>query len=120
MQNDPSFFRDLELRRTRALVEKNSLVLEELHSQDYQLITPSGKVFSRERYLDMIVNGTFYSNWEVGEMFYRITSDMAVIRYTAKITFPSGKVVTCWHTDSYENISNAWQAVWSQATEVGS
>lgn len=32
--------------------------------------------------------------------------------------FPSGREVTCWHIDAYENRAGLWQAVWSQATEV--
>ena len=119
MQEDQVFFAELEKRRTRALVEKDSETLEELHSREYQLITPSGRVFNRKRYLDMIMNEPFYSNWEVEDLSCRVTASMAVLRYKATISFPSGKVMTCWHTDTYEKISNTWQAVWSQATELG-
>ena len=112
------FFRALELRRTRALVERDLPTLEELHSPDYQLITPAGKVFSREAYLGAIQAAPFYAGWLVGEMGFRISAQMAVVRYKAHLRFPSGGEVVCWHTDSYERRAQGWQAVWSQATRI--
>jgi uncharacterized protein DUF4440 len=112
------FFRELELRRTRALVERDMKALNELHAPEYELITPAGKVFDRERYLGAIESEPFYTAWEVGEMAFRISPSMAIVRYKARLTFPSGREVTCWHTDAYENRAGQWQAVWSQATEV--
>lgn len=112
------FFRALELRRTRALVERDLATLDELHSPDYQLITPAGKVFSREAYLGAIKTEPFYAGWLVGEMSFRISAQMAVVRYKAHLRFPSGREVVCWHTDSYERRVQGWQAVWSQATGI--
>ena len=43
---------------------------------------------------------------------------MAVVRYQARITFPSGRIVECWHSDTYELQAGGWLAVWSQATEA--
>lgn len=114
------FFRALEHRRTRALVARDLATLEALHAPQYQLITPSGKVFSREAYLGAIEAEPFYAGWELGPMSFRVTADMAVVRYTAQLRFPSGREVVCWHTDSYERRSQGWQAVWSQATEIAS
>lgn len=112
------FFRTLELRRTRALVERDLATLEALHAPDYQLITPSGKVFSRQAYFSAIEAEPFYSGWEVGEMIVRRSPQMAVVRYKARLGFPSGRVLVCWHTDSYERSAQGWQAVWSQATAL--
>lgn len=112
------FVRTLELRRTRALVERDLTTLEALHAPDYQLITPSGKVLSREAYLSAIEAGPFYSGWEVGDMIIRRSPQMAIVRYKARLCFPSGRVLVCWHTDSYERSAQGWQAVWSQATEL--
>ena len=112
------FFRELELRRTRALVERDMETLNALHAPEYELITPAGKVFDRKSYLAAIESEPFYAAWEVGEMAFRVSPSMAIVRYKARLTFPSGRVVTCWHTDAYENRAGLWQAVWSQATEV--
>ena len=113
-----AFFRKLELRRTRALVERDMKTLNELHAPEYELITPAGKVFDRERYLSAIEREPFYAGWEAGEMAFRISPAMTIIRYKAKLTFPSGRELMCWHTDAYENRAGLWQVVWSQATEV--
>jgi hypothetical protein len=112
------FFRKLERRRTKALVDQDMATLELLHAPEYQLITPSGRVFSRERYLAAIKAEPFYAAWHAGEMSVRVSPAMAVVRYPARLHFPSGREVACWHTDSYELRQGGWQAVWSQATEV--
>lgn len=117
----PDDFRALEQRRTRALVDRDLPLIERLHAPDYQLITPAGRVFSRARYLAAIAEAPFYADWTHGEphaMQVRLSTGMALIRYPATITFPSGKVMCCWHTDSYELIGNDWLAVWSQATQL--
>jgi hypothetical protein len=113
-----AFFCALEARRTQALVDRDLATLEALHAPEYQLITPSGKVFSREAYLGAIRSEPFYAAWGAEPMSVRLSEHMAIVRYQALLTFPSGRVVRCWHTDSYERRSAGWQAVWSQATEI--
>ena len=71
---------------------------------------------TRERYLSLIAAEPFHAKWEHGAMRVRVSEGMAAIRYQAKITFPSGKVVDCWHTDIYALQAGRWKAVWSQAT----
>lgn len=110
--------RELEARRTRALVERDMPTIERLHAPEYQLITPAGKVFTRERYLAAIAAEPFYAKWELGAIEVRLSPDMALLRYLARLQFPSGRIVVCWHTDSYERRGQQWQAVWSQATEL--
>lgn len=113
-----AFFRALELRRTQALVARDMVTLEALHAPDYQLITPAGKVFSRQAYLDAIRAEPFYAAWEADAMSVRTSAQMAIVRYQARLRFPSGREVVCWHTDSYERRPAGWQAVWSQATAL--
>jgi phage baseplate assembly protein W len=115
---NPEFFRALEARRTRAIVERDLEAIEALHAPEYQLITPSGRTYSRTRYLEMIEAAPFYAAWEHGPMEVRVSVDMAVVRYQARITLSSGRVVECWHTDTYELREMVWLAVWSQATEL--
>ena len=115
---DADFFRALEVKRTQALVARDMPTIEGLHAPDYELISPPGRVMTRERYLSLIAAEPFYAKWEHGDMRVRLSEGMAAIRYQAKITFPSGKVVDCWHTDIYALLTGSWKAVWSQATQL--
>lgn len=115
---DADAFRALETQRTQAIVARDMPTIERLHAPEYELITPPGRVFSRERYLSMIAAEPFYASWEHGPMKVRVSPGMAAVRYRARITFPSGKVVDCWHTDLYELRGDTWMAVWSQATQL--
>lgn len=108
----------LETTRTQALVARDLPVLERLHAPEYELITPAGRVFNRARYFAALSEAPFYTGWLIGELRVRLGADMALLRYPATLTFPSGRVVACWHTDSYELRAGQWQAVWSQATEL--
>lgn len=114
----PDFFCALEMTRTRAIVERDLAAITALHAPEYQLITPAGRTFSLARYLELIQAAPFYTAWELGAIQVRATAEMAVVRYQAKLSFPSGKVVECWHTDTYELRAPRWLAVWSQATEL--
>jgi len=115
---NPDFFRALEMRRTRVLVERDLEGIERLHAPEYQLVTPAGRTFSRAQYLELIKADPFYAAWEHGPMEVRTSAEMAVVRYQARITLSSGRTVECWHTDTYELRETAWLAVWSQATEL--
>jgi len=119
---DAAFFTALEQARTQAIVQRDMPTIERLHAPDYELVTPAGRVFSRARYLAAIAAEPFYAAWAHGPMQARISPAMALLRYQATITFPSGRVVLCWHTDSYEwraeGGAAGWQAVWSQATQL--
>jgi hypothetical protein len=115
---DADFFRALEASRIRALVARDLPTIERLHAPHYELISPPGRVMSRERYLSLLASGPFYAGWEHGDMRVLLSEGMAAVRYQAKITFPSGKVVDCWHTDLYALQAGSWKAVWSQATQL--
>ena len=115
---DADFFRALEVERTQALVTRDVAAIRRLHAPDYELITPPGRVMDLERYLSLVAADVFYTKWEHGPIRVHSSEGMTAIRYQAKITFPSGKVVDCWHTDIYALQSGSWRAVWSQATQV--
>ena len=115
---DEDFFRALEVERTQALVARDVTTIRRLHAPDYELISVPGRVMSLERYLTFMANDVFYANWEHGPMRVQISECMAAVRYQAKITFPSGKIVDCWHTDIYALHSGSWRATWSQATQL--
>jgi len=106
-----AFICELEMARTQSLVGKHFALARQLHALGYQLITPGGKTFDRESYLADIEAGDLeYVRWDMAEMRVRASSDMATARYQARLQFPSGKVVHCWHTDSYELRYQRWQA----------
>jgi hypothetical protein len=115
---DADFFRSLEKRRTQALVARDLETIRALHAPDYELISAPGRVMGLERYLSLMAIGPFYAGWEHGDMKVRLSGEMAAVRYRAKIAFPSGKVVDCWHTDIYALQAGSWKAVWSQATPL--
>lgn len=115
--------RNLESSRIHALTKPDIERLRQLHATDYQLITPSGRSFSREEYLGLIESGELrYLRWEAGPMEVRTNEGMAIVRYQATLHLGSsempGTPILCWHTDSYELRDGVWQAVWSQATEI--
>ena len=115
---DEGFFRALEVERTRALVERDVATIRRLHSPDYELISVPGRVMTLERYLALMAIDVFYAAWAHGPMRVQVCADMAAVRYRATITFPSGKLVDCWHTDIYRLLEGSWKAVWSQATQL--
>jgi Domain of unknown function (DUF4440) len=115
---DEAFFRALEIERTEALVARNVPAIRRLHAPDYELISVPGRVLSVERYLSLMASDVFYAKWEHGPMRVQITEVMAAVRYQARITFPSGRVVECWHTDIYKQEAGYWRAIWSQATQL--
>jgi len=115
---DAEFFSRLERERTQALVTRDVATIRRLHTPDYELISVPGRVMSLERYLALMAEDVFYAAWEHGPMRVQVTPQMAAVRYQAKITFPSGKVVRCWHTDMYVLRDDRWLAVWSQATQL--
>ena len=113
------FFRQLETTRTQALVSRDIDAARRLHAPDYQLITPAGRCYALDDYLADLASGALiYARWDCGPMAVRAVPGMALLRYRARLVFPSGREVDCWHTDSYERRAEAWLAVWSQATAV--
>lgn len=109
----------LERTRTQALVARDIDTARRLHAPDYQLITPAGRCYTLDEYLADLASGALtYARWDCGPIAVRTTSDMALLRYRARLAFPSGREIDCWHTDSYERRGAAWLAVWSQATTV--
>ena len=114
--------REIERQRTQALVQREMDLAWALHSPDYQLITPGGVRFSRERYLGKIAAGELvYRLWTPGPIAVRFSPGMALLRYRVTLAFagdPPGLPFDCWHLDSYELHDEVWQAVWSQATRI--
>ena len=123
MDVTPDEIREIELRRLRALTDKDLATADQLHADDYELITPLGVALSKEQYLGAIGSGQLdYLRFEpVSDISVRLTADCAVLRYRAAIAFPEGgpaEPATYWHTDVYQRTDAAWRAVCSQATLI--
>ncbi len=119
---DADELRTIERTRLRALVEVNLDVVESLHAESYQLITPSGNAMSKADYLGAIASGELdYRVFEpVSEIAVWGDDQIALLRYRARIAFHGRdrEPFLCWHTDCYENRDGTWLAVWSQATTI--
>jgi hypothetical protein len=95
----------------------------ELHADDFQLATPSGRALSKGEYLEKVrTRDIAYVLCEAGEIVVRRYGDVAVLRYPADIALTVDGARTSrrrfWHTDLYERRDGRWQVVWSQATEI--
>jgi hypothetical protein len=114
---------DVERRRLRALVDADLAVADQLHADDFQLITPSGGSLSKEEYLQSVASGDVnYLAWDSGEIDARVSGDAGCLRYRSTIKIivdghESGPS-QYWHTDFYEKRGDRWQVVWSQATGI--
>jgi hypothetical protein len=113
----------IERERLRALVEPDIELARSLHAEDYQLVTPGGKLLSGHEYLDQIASGELdYRVFEPeGEMVVRSWGDAAALRYRVRIAVAfdgQQDADSFWHTDIYELRDERWQAVWSHATRI--
>jgi len=120
---DGDWFRDLERRRLRSLVDADLVVATELHAADYQLITPGGRALSRDDYLGGIASGALhYRVFEpASDVVVLWLGDGVALRYVARIEIDvEGEPDEgfFWHTDLYRRRDGRWQAVWSHATET--
>src|SRR5690348_5817211 len=84
---EADLIRQIERDRLRALVEKDMPLAERLHADDFQLITPSGRSFTKEQYLGGIAAGDLnYRLWEIdSEIAVHVSGDLAVIRYRSRL-----------------------------------
>lgn len=123
-QSDIDQLRVIERQRLRSLVDANMDVARRLHADDFQLITPTGGVVSKDEYLSLIESTEVdYIEWEPDEIEIKVYNDAAVVRYQARLRIvvrgqPDAPTGRFWHMDLYERRNGQWQAVWSQATQI--
>ena len=115
----------VERRRLRSLIDADLVVAEELHSDEFQLITPRGFPYSKREYLDAVRSGQIdYLVWDPDDIDARVRGDSGCVRYAATLNMRfDGRETGArryWHTDYYERRDGRWQVVWSHATEVAS
>ena len=116
----------IERERVHALVNGEMEVARDLHSDEYELVTPLGAALSKGQYLGAIAAGGIrYVAWDMeAPIKVRMYAEVAMIRYQAVIEIVvNGRAIPrarYWHTDAYEKRGGRWQAVWSQATPIAS
>ena len=115
--------REIERARLHALVEADMETANRLHADDFQLVSPSGRTYSKEEYLSGVASGDIhYLLWEADpEIAVRLHGQAADIRYRSQlqIVFRGRESIGFyWHTDTYEKNNGQWQVVWSQATQT--
>ncbi len=99
---------------------------ESLHAPDFQLVHPSGGVWSKDQYLGGIASGVItYRRFEpISFIDVMADGDLAVLRYRSLIDIAvagqEAGEVECWHLDCYrrDGPGNAWQVRWAQATGI--
>ena len=114
---------EIERRRLRALVDADLVTAEEIHGDDFQLITPRGFPYSKREYLDAVGTRSIdYLVWDPDDIEARVHGDSGCVRYAATMNMRFDGVETGtrrhWHTDYYERKNGRWQVIWSQATQV--
>ena len=116
--------RATERERLRALVAVDMAVADQLHADDFQLVTPRGTVLSKKDYLSRVASGAVnYQVWAFDSpIAVRLHDHVALIRYRSRLdNIVDGQALGLrryWHTDTYEQRDGRWQAVWSQATAI--
>jgi len=123
-QTEEDQLRAVEHARLRSLVNADMDTARRLHADDFQLITPTGGMVSREQYLGLVASGDVdYLEWEPEEIAVKLYDGVAMIRYQARLRIvvkgqPDAPTGRFWHMDLYEKRKGRWQAVWSQATQI--
>jgi hypothetical protein len=115
--------RVLERQRLRALVAADIERANDLHADDFQLINPAGRTYTKAQYLGDVASGDInYQVWEPAEIAVVLGTEVAVVRYEAEMeiilsgqAFPRNRL---WHTDVYVQRDGRWQVIWSQATRI--
>jgi hypothetical protein len=114
---------DVERMRLKALVEADMEAAELCHADDFQLVTPSGRTFSKAEYLGLIASRELnYLVWEPLDIAARVEGDAGCLRYHSLLNVAVGGSESgldrYWHTDYYERRAGRWQVVFSQATAI--
>ena len=121
--SEQELVRETERLRVRLLVAGDVAGARLIHAEEFQLVNPAGRAFSRDQYLGSLARGYLdYLHWEPGPIDVRLAGNAATIRYRSELQVSLGGVAQPrlghWHTDYYEKRDGRWQVIWSQATEI--
>jgi hypothetical protein len=113
----------VERLRLKALVDADIAAAEQVHADDFHLVTPAGSTHSKIEYLALIGSGEVnYLVWEPIDIDARVSGHAGCVRYHSLLNVVvDGSEVGLgryWHTDYYERRHGRWQVVFSQATAI--
>lgn len=119
---DAEELRATERARLRSLVAADTAAARRLHADDFQVVNPAGRAFSREQYLRDVAAGVIdYLAWEADSIAVRIYGGVAALRYQSRVEMTvrgEPRRMHAWNTVLYERRAGRWQVVWVQITEA--
>ncbi|AFU01153.1 nuclear transport factor 2 family protein [Nocardia brasiliensis] len=110
--------------RIQCLLDVDRGAYDRLHAAEYRLCNPTGTVWTKAAYLDLLTTGrVVYRELRlIGDMDAIVGTDVVVLRYQCVIELVvDGASIPrheAWHTDVYTNAGGPWRCVWSQATGI--
>jgi len=113
-----------EKDRVRSLLDVDPETFDRLHAPEYELCNPTGAVWTKAQYLDLLTTGQLvYRHLELlDEPKAVVGTGVVVLRYRCaiEVTVEGADVPrhTAWHTDVYTATDDGWRCVWSQATGI--
>lgn len=113
----------VERLRLKALVDADVAAAEQIHADDFRLVTPGGSSHGKAEYLALIGSGELdYLVWEPIDIDARVSGNAGCVRYHSLLDVVVGGsevgIGRYWHTDYYERRHGRWQVVFSQATAI--
>ena len=114
----------IERERLQLLVTADVKSAARLFDDDFELINPRGRAWSKAEYLRLVGSGQIdYEAWDVPDITVRLYGSVAVLRYQTTLHMKAAAVADIppgrlWFTNLYEKRNGQWQVVWSQGTEA--
>jgi hypothetical protein len=115
--------RAIERARLQALVTGDTATAGRYIADDFELVTPTGDLTTRDDYLGVVEAGIVdYLVFEpASPIEVDLHGDSATVRFQVSFDLIAGDVRLThqgWITEIYELRNGSWQIVWEQATAV--
>lgn len=113
---------ELEEALRTAQLAGDTALFERVLSDDFQFITPQGKIISKREDIDQYKSGTLkLSRVDVEDRTIRVYGTAAVVRFKVRFDGQSGKYVFSSNfifTRIYSKICGAWKMVGGHSSEL--
>ncbi|OXM46162.1 nuclear transport factor 2 family protein [Amycolatopsis alba] len=113
-----------ERDRIRCLLDVDRDTYDRLHAPEYRLCNPTGTVWTKDEYLDLLTTGrvAYRELGLIGDVDTIVGTDVVVLRYRCviELTVDGADIPKheAWHTDVYTDTGGTWRCAWSQATGI--